>query len=44
MYTLVETAKLNRLDPDAYLRTVIAMIGDHPAKRLGELLPWNIKL
>jgi hypothetical protein len=44
MYTIIETAKLNGLDPEAYLRTVIARIGNHPAKRLAELLPWNIKL
>ena len=42
MYTLIETAKLNGLDPEAYLRNVITRIGDHPAKRIAELLPWNI--
>jgi IS66 C-terminal element len=34
---------LNGLDPEAYLRTLIARIADHPAKRIDELLPWNIK-
>jgi hypothetical protein len=41
MYTLIETAKLNNLDPEAYLRQVITRIADHPARRIGELLPWN---
>ena len=40
-YTLIETAKLNRLDPEAYLRDVLTRIADHPAKRLVDLLPWN---
>jgi transposase len=44
MYTIIETAKLNGIDPEAYLRALIARIADHPAKRIGELLPWNIKL
>jgi transposase len=42
MYTLIETAKLNGLDPEAYLRDIISRIADHPAKRIGELLPWNV--
>jgi transposase len=41
MYTLIETAKLNGVDPKAWLADVIARIADHPAHRLGELLPWN---
>ena len=41
IYSLVETAKLNGLDPEAYLRDVIARIADHPITRIGELLPWN---
>jgi transposase len=44
IYTIIETAKLNGLDPEAYLRTLITRIADHPAKRIAELLPWNIKL
>ena len=43
IYTIIETAKLNGLDPEAYLRTLIGRIGDHPATRIGELLPWNVK-
>jgi transposase len=41
MYTLIETAKLNGIDPQAWLADALARIGDHPARRLHELLPWN---
>jgi len=41
-YTLIETAKLNGLDPEAYLRDVIGRIADHPINRIAQLLPWNI--
>ncbi|WP_458437529.1 IS66 family transposase [Methylorubrum extorquens] len=40
-YTLIETAKLNGLDTEAYLRDVLTRIAEHPARRLGDLLPWN---
>jgi transposase len=40
-YTLIETAKLNRLDPEAYLHDVLTRIADDPAKRLTDLLTWN---
>lgn len=40
-YTLIETAKLNRLDTEAYLRDVLTRIAEHPARRLSDLLPWN---
>src|SRR5208282_4064536 len=43
MYTITETAKLNGLNPEAYLRDIIARIADHPAKHIDELLPWNIR-
>ena len=41
MYTLIGTAKLNDVDPQAWLADVLARIADHPASRLAELLPWN---
>lgn len=43
-YTLIESCKLNGLDPEAYLREVIVRIGDHHINRIAELLPWNIGL
>jgi transposase len=42
IYSLVETAKLNGLDPEDYLREVLGRIADHPINRIDELLPWNI--
>jgi transposase len=44
MYTLIETAKLNDTDPQAWLADVLARLQDHPARRIAELLPWNWKL
>ena len=41
MYTLIETARLNGIDPEAWLADVIARIADHPINRVDELLPWN---
>jgi hypothetical protein len=41
MYSLIYTAKLNDVDPRAWLADVLARIADLPASRLHELLPWN---
>jgi transposase len=43
IYTLIETAKLNDIDPQAWLADVLARLPDHPAKRIADLLPWNWK-
>ena len=41
IYTLIATAKLNDIDPQAWLADVLARLPDHPAKRIHELMPWN---
>jgi transposase len=41
MYTLIQTAKLNHVDPQAWLRDVLACIADHKNNDLAALLPWN---
>ena len=43
MFTLIGTARLNDIDPQAWLADVLARIADHPAQKLDELLPWNWK-
>jgi hypothetical protein len=41
MFSLIVTAKLNDVDPQAWLADVLARIAEHPAHRIDELLPWN---
>ncbi len=41
LYTLIQTARLNHVDPQARLADVLARIADHAATRLDELLLWN---
>ena len=41
IYSLIVTAKLNDIDPQAWLADVLARIAGHPAHRIDELLPWN---
>ncbi len=42
-YTLIETAKLNGIDPQAWLADTLALIPDHKINRIDDLLPWNAK-
>ena len=41
MYSLIITAKMNDVDPQAWLADVLGRIATYPAHRLSELLPWN---
>ena len=41
MYSLITTAKMNDVDPQAWLADTLARIANHPAQRIGELMPWN---
>ena len=44
LYSLLGTAKLNGINPEAYLRHVLTVIGDYPVNRVDELLPWRVQL
>lgn len=41
IYSLIETAKLNDVDPKAWLADILTRLPGHPARQIGELLPWN---
>jgi hypothetical protein len=41
MYTIIETAKMNNLNPEAYLYDIITCIAEHPINKIDQLLPWN---
>lgn len=42
LYSLIGTAKLNGINPEAYLRNVLTRIVDHPINSVDKLLPWNL--
>jgi hypothetical protein len=44
IYTMIETAKLNSVDPQAWLTDTLSRIADHKINRIDELLPWNYKV
>ena len=41
MYSLIGTAKLNDVDPQAWLADVLARLPDHPSRRIDDLMPWR---
>lgn len=43
VYTIIETAKMNGINPEAYLTDILQRIADHPSNQIDALLPWNWK-
>ena len=43
IYTLIETCRMNGIDPRAWLADVLRRLPDHPASRIADLLPWSWK-
>ena len=43
VYTIIETAKMNGINPEAYLADILQRIADHPSNQIDALLPWNWK-
>jgi len=43
IYTLIETAKLNQINPQAWLTDVLNRIADHPINNIDQLLPWRLE-
>jgi transposase len=43
MYTIVETCRMNDINPQAYLTDVIGRIADNPIQKIDDLLPWRWK-
>ena len=43
MYTLIQTARLNGVDPQVWLADVLASINDYNIQNLGELVPWKMR-
>lgn len=41
IYIMIETCRMNGIDPQAYLADIIDRIPDHPANKVDELLPWD---
>ena len=41
LYTIIETAKMNAINPEAYLADILARIADHPIRQIDALLPWR---
>lgn len=44
MYTLIGCCKLNKVDPESYLRYIFENLPDYPINRINDLLPWNVEL